>query len=471
MLVKLIVKMLECIFIRYPEKKKLEYRLVRHDITSNCNLRCKFCVHDWKSININHNMEINTFSKIIEILPLVKNEGFYFSCRYEPTINPKLAELLDIVPISYKNKIFLTTNLAKPLSDEMIQRLKNSNLHHINISIETFNPNTYKYLCGGEFNNFYNNLTRLVTAFKESDNSPKLRYITMILKSNYDELIDIALRCHNEFFANNHEFRTPYYYSLNVIDTPWVETQILPRDQLNDLAAELKKLPVNTCCDMGTDEQSLKNFKEETNKIKDSKLNDYDPFAIKENHISMEEIRNLCHTEDFYDLRIESDGTVYFYGTQETFDINKIAKPYDFFKDKLNTLKELEASSYKNYKINKCPAQSSNMRITLDEFLDLDIYLFVRGWSIIENDNINNFEKILVVNNNPIMLFHSAYTVARPDVARYFNNNKYLNSGFECIIKKSDIKGNNFKIGIILKRKSVLKSKLYKEYDETLVFT
>jgi molybdenum cofactor biosynthesis enzyme MoaA len=147
----------------------MEYRYVRSDISSNCNLRCKFCVHDWKKKHRNINMSPDIFSDITPLIPLVQDEGFYFSCRFEPLINPYMLDLLAILPESCKNKVFLTTNLSLPLSGEFIEKLAKAPLHHINISITTFDPEIHKNLTrGGDFDTFIDNLKKVVRCFNKN---------------------------------------------------------------------------------------------------------------------------------------------------------------------------------------------------------------------------------------------------------------------------------------------------------------
>jgi MoaA/NifB/PqqE/SkfB family radical SAM enzyme len=422
-------------------------------------------------------MDVSTFSKIASILPLVSDEGFHFSCRFEPTINPNFLELLDIIHESFKNKVFLTTNLARPLSEDFIQKLKQSNIHHINISIETFNPDTYKSLCsGGNFKIFYNNLITLVTIFKESDNSPKIRYITMILKENYDELIDIAIKCHTDFFADSHEFRTPYYYSLNVIDTIWAKNQLLSRRQLDALVSRLKELSFSTCWSMESDEQTITKIKK--TQINKKGLKDQDIYAIQELPVPINKHKEMSVNEDYYDLRIESNGTVYFYGTREKYAINEINNPSDFFKNKLNYLFNIEASRFEceNYPKYNCK-KSLDSKIHIDTFYDAGDFLIITGWAFIENKDGNYLPRGLMIydnnNNNKKNLFYTIDTISRPDVMEFFNNPSYICSGFKCIIKKIDVEGPSFKLRIIFTPKSFLtlfKPAYFTEYSEELAF-
>ena len=413
-------------------------------------------------------MDVETFSKIVEVLPLVSNEGFHFSCRYEPTINPKLLDLLEAIPASCRDKAFLTTNLAVPLSNNALDRLSNVNLHHINISIETFNPETYHQLCGGKFETFYRNLTQLAAIFKEARDPPKIRFITMVLKINCQELFDLALRCHREFLACEHEFRTPYYHSLNSIDPDWVEGQILNRGQLDEIELMLKKLPLTVCFDMATDERQLREYKKELGKTKNRDTNVYGVYAIKK-ATSIRDEELCCLHDYFYDLKIDSDGTILFYGTREQYNIKDIQQPFNFFRDRLNHLINLEASSFRyDQKVKGNLPQSSVAKIVVEEFIDLTDFLRIRGWAIVEHEDSNDYKKIIVVESDKGRYLYLARDINRPDVGQYHNNRKFDNAGFECLIKKSNIGRENFKMGVLFKPKSFLKPLYFRRYEDSL---
>lgn len=102
-----------------------QYSFISADITSNCNLRCPYCVNDWGSIKGNTFMTKETFEKAIALLPLIKDDGcFRFSCIFEPTIHPEFTELLRMIPEKDRKKVFFTTNLAKRLSDDVFRELR-----------------------------------------------------------------------------------------------------------------------------------------------------------------------------------------------------------------------------------------------------------------------------------------------------------------------------------------------------------
>ncbi len=95
------------------------YTRISVDITGNCNLRCPYCLNDFSNIHGNVFMSRENFEKALSLLPLVKDQGaFRLSCIFEPTIHPHFLDLLKMIPGGHNRRVYFTTNLAKPLSDD-----------------------------------------------------------------------------------------------------------------------------------------------------------------------------------------------------------------------------------------------------------------------------------------------------------------------------------------------------------------
>ena len=92
------------------QKGSLRFDVISCDTTSNCNIRCKFCFNDWAKIGANVNMSKDVFAKMITLLPLANDGGFFLSCIYEPLINKNFIDYLSLVPAEYREKCFFTTN-------------------------------------------------------------------------------------------------------------------------------------------------------------------------------------------------------------------------------------------------------------------------------------------------------------------------------------------------------------------------
>jgi sulfatase maturation enzyme AslB (radical SAM superfamily) len=61
------------------EPQPKTYCCIMTDITSGCNLRCKFCVQDWKQNTGNILMSKETFANVIKVMPLTHDGWSLFS--------------------------------------------------------------------------------------------------------------------------------------------------------------------------------------------------------------------------------------------------------------------------------------------------------------------------------------------------------------------------------------------------------
>ena len=152
-------------------------------------------------------MDDQTLAKAMTLLPLVDDGKFMFSCAFEPTLHPHFIDLLKKIPGQYRKKVFFTTNLTTKLSDDFLRELSETDIHHINISLDSFNPVLFERLRkGAKFATFIDNLERLVRIFSRNSKSPPIRYVTMVLKSNLNEIPELFERCHTEYHASENEF-------------------------------------------------------------------------------------------------------------------------------------------------------------------------------------------------------------------------------------------------------------------------
>jgi len=299
------------------ENERYTYGCIAVDVTSNCNLRCRFCVNNWAEIKGNTNMTEETFDKVVQLLPLSADERFFISCRYEPLIHPNLIGLLKKIPKEMKHKTFFTTNLAKKLTVEYIEELSKANLSFIQISLDTFNPDLFEdFRVGAKYKVFINNLENIAKIFEQNPDSPHLRYITMVFKQNIDEVPSLVEKCHEKYLSTQNEFRTPFAYSLAFNDVEWLKKSIVSKEEWNVMVEKISKLPYP--------------------------INLFNP----PNH-SNEEWKSTGNLN--LDFTITSDGTVMFHDRKseklplefrQAFNINTVSKPYNYFKNILYKIRE-----------------------------------------------------------------------------------------------------------------------------------
>ena len=268
------------------------YTHIMNDITNDCNLRCPFCNNDFSKVRETIFMSKTTFEKVLQLLPLADSR-FFFSCKFEPSIHPQFIEYLEMIPDEFKSKTFFTTNLVKTLSDETIERLSKLKISYINISVESFDPAVYESLRkGAKFSSFINNLERLVRAFSRSDQAPKLRYVTMVLKPNIHDLTNILELCSKKYLAQQNEFRGTH----NGPGDDWQKDNFVSPEDWTQVERSLSQMPYN---------YRIQRFE---NKVNDRKRH-----------------KDLC---------INADGTVvpYIHGIRKgQYDLDQILDPKYFF--------------------------------------------------------------------------------------------------------------------------------------------
>jgi MoaA/NifB/PqqE/SkfB family radical SAM enzyme len=298
---------------------QLTFDAISADITSNCNLRCPFCVNDWRSIRGNTNISEETFSKIIELIPLAMTGTFLLSCLFEPTIHPDFVRLIQRIPSSGRSKVFFTTNLARRLPKETFQALSESNIRHICISVESLRPTVYEEMRrGARFSTFMDNLEDLVSVFRNNPSAPRLRYISMVFRQNLSELEDLASACHENYLAEVHEFRTPFRHSFPCMDQEWFRQSAISEKEWGQLVKTFSELPYTvTFSDVSLERGRL------------SRL--LDPSEVPQ-------IPGMFTNFPKRWIRVNSDGTIFLPWTKKRYEIhniNEIQNPQTFFKRKL----------------------------------------------------------------------------------------------------------------------------------------
>ena len=274
-----------------------------------------FCFNKWGEPC---DMSERTFLKILQILPFANEAGFLFSCKFEPSLHPHFLKFIDLIPKQFKKKVFFTMNLVKYFDDETFHRLANSKINFINISLETFNPTLYEKLTSVKNTHFYENIDRMAMIFNKYPLAPKIRFITMILKDNYDELIDIAKTAHEKYHPSFHEFRTPYFFLHNGIDT--LSRQLLNRTELDTKIKQLQELNIDNCY-----------YWAETDLEKYQCFINPPPINIKEKTEEQLKYQKInVDPNSHYLIEIFANGKILFQ-YKEHFNINDIEDPFLFF--------------------------------------------------------------------------------------------------------------------------------------------
>lgn len=303
----------------------LAYEFVAADITSNCNLRCPFCINDFSRVRGNTLMEEATFEKLLTLIPLVNGCNFFISCLFEPSIHPSFISFLEKIPPKYRNKVYFTTNLSRKLSRRDFQRFSHVNIHHINISIDSLRQDTFEKLRQkANFEVFIDNLRCLKEVFSGAARPPRLRYTTMALKPNLDEIPNLVETCAQKYLAYTHEIR--HVYPVPHLSSQWKQDNLISNHDWQQLRVFAEETPYN--CEVVPPPPVY--YPE-----------DDQPYSRKSTEASSNDSDSTANSLPL-GLNVQSDGTVSLYGRPDIrYKLEDLEEPGKFFKKQMNHFQEI----------------------------------------------------------------------------------------------------------------------------------
>ena len=189
------------------------YKKVYIEITNNCNLNCKFCIHNSRK------KEFMKKDDFINVLNKIKNytKYIYLHVLGEPLMHPEINDL--IILASENFFVNITTN------GYLINRIKeNKNIRQINISLQSFDPSNGKSL-----ENYMNDIFSVVDNLQQNTyisyriwvKNENTESILNTLKSKYNfeinETSNKGIKLENNVFLDFHEeFTWPNLDETNI---------------------------------------------------------------------------------------------------------------------------------------------------------------------------------------------------------------------------------------------------------------
>jgi hypothetical protein len=214
------------------------------DIVNNCNLRCPFCLFDYKDTKSTKFMSDETFDAALKLIPHAGDGNFWLSCLHEPSLHPDFLRLIERIPPQWRRKVMFTTNLAKRMPDSYFEALAGSGVHHINVSVESLVPEIFERMRkGARFRIFKENWDRMIAAWKAASTPPRLRYIMMAYQSNKAEIPGLVKYLREERCADEVEIR--YTYDMEHIPADFRAAEYLLDADWDWLAEQLAIYPAS----------------------------------------------------------------------------------------------------------------------------------------------------------------------------------------------------------------------------------
>lgn len=449
-------------WVLIPNYGSLQYDAVNLDINNTCNLRCRFCFNVFEPQHFYMTKEL--FSKVLPILPMTKDAGdggtgFYLSCLYEPSLSPYFLEILEMLPVEARKKAFFTTNLCRPWDLEKLKRMLSTNLHHINISIETLKPERHEEISSSKhFPVFQNNLNALASLYPVIRGyKPELRFITMILKINQDEILDIVGFCREKLYASQHELRTPYISSYE--NMAWNREQLMEPEECRKMEKALEKTGLPVIMDI----HSKAELRAEEPEDETSFFQRTETGAQKAWQSQMEEVE-LCMHPEFFFLRFHPSGICTLNVTKETFSIADTEHPEECYMDKLQMLCRRRADAFLWEKgFASVTAQNISMKVMLEELEATEAGLMIRGWYRVENREAEgNLLMVTVKGNDDKRWDFLTFPVSRPDLAR--GDGRTRTGGFALYIGRNIVTSETLTLEFLFVRKETMEKAYSYEY-------
>ena len=295
---------------------------------------------------------------------------------------------------------------------------------------------------------YKNNLQLLEEAINGNNDNPKFRFITILLKENKNEIIDLIKYTHNHFPLESHEVRTPYinYYE----NMEWNKKQYMTKSETQDIINQIQSLdyPVDMIIDSVEDLECLN----ETNEVQ-SEYNQQD------DDIYTEASKNLKEVEDheYLFLRITPYGTCIDKRTNEPEEI-PLNNTENYFKQKLFDLYKNKADVAYCQKFEDKEEILGSSFIMMDKLVENDAILELNGWCCPDRKvNINKLIVRFTGMDGDIHYCHAS-TKTRPDADAFKQKEEGWCGGYATYIAKSKLESENYMIDF-----------LYKDYSENTI--
>jgi len=179
-------------FRKFPKEKIVSnfpiYVLI--EPVSTCNIRCTMCFQIDKTFTkkpFMGTMDINFFKKIIDECYTGGTKAITLASRGEPTLHPKLPEMLDYVSNKFL-EVKLNTNATK-LSEKLIRKILETNVNELVYSVDESDEKKYeKIRVGGKFKEVLGNIQNFkkIRDSEFPDNKTTTRISGVLVNENQD---------------------------------------------------------------------------------------------------------------------------------------------------------------------------------------------------------------------------------------------------------------------------------------------
>lgn len=160
------------------------------ETTSRCNLQCVMCVHAIDGVNRPKHLEESISARLA---PYIARAGdIQLHGIGEPLNSPAFWRCLGDLPPVDECASSINTNFTV-LNDTQLERLLQSQIHFINVSLDAATPLTYSRIRGFDFEKVLGNIRRFVDRRHALGKTHPLLLMNMtLMRSNIEELSDFV---------------------------------------------------------------------------------------------------------------------------------------------------------------------------------------------------------------------------------------------------------------------------------------
>jgi radical SAM protein with 4Fe4S-binding SPASM domain len=156
--------------------------------TTSCNLKCRSCPHESYVKKPKH-MSLESFTKVFD---QIKPRKITLSGLGEPFSNPGLPGMIGYAKL-HGASINTTSNLTV-INDALAAKIVDSGLDLLKISIDAFDPETYRSIRDSDYHGRILKAIRAINARKAEKGvaHPALRFNFVVQGKNYKEMADLV---------------------------------------------------------------------------------------------------------------------------------------------------------------------------------------------------------------------------------------------------------------------------------------
>lgn len=186
-----------------PDDDAPSHLTLRMDVTNRCSLACVQCLLERYRRELHErpsDMPMRVFDRIAsEVMPHC--DMVALSCEAEPTLHPEIATMIRVAARTREDAVVVATTNGMALTERLLATMLESPLAGLNVSIDGAKAETFARIRRrGSLEIVSRALERLVAMKLARGLPPRLAYPRLqinvtLMRSNVDELEDIAGRC------------------------------------------------------------------------------------------------------------------------------------------------------------------------------------------------------------------------------------------------------------------------------------